>query len=306
MVGELVKRTPSAYIVKIMDGIYVPMTRNGIEEISSKDYEAGVKNNLCCGMDERQKKINEGLVTFYEQTGNDWFHLSDMREAFKQDIVRNIEKLSCDFKHDIFLSDLEKSATMYAFDMYLANMRTMIMEQLFSADVVIFNRCDDSTDKGKYRRNVKALNRKAQLVYERADGTLDERPEELPFDITADEIEISDADYAIWYMDCQDNPKKYEGKKVSFLALVYNPDKLKKGIMVPGRFAMTCCVEDVTFIGFKTKYDREDEIPHKSWINITAEVHVEFAKEYKGKGPVLYPISITPAEKPEDELVYFS
>ena len=44
MVGELVKRTPSAYIVKIMDGIYVPMTRNGIEEISSKDYEAGVKN----------------------------------------------------------------------------------------------------------------------------------------------------------------------------------------------------------------------------------------------------------------------
>ena len=69
------------------------------------------------------------------------------------------------------------------FDMYLANMRTMIMEQLFQADVVIFNRCDDSTDKGKYRRNVKALNRKAQLVYERADGSLDEREEELPFDI---------------------------------------------------------------------------------------------------------------------------
>ena len=30
-----------------------------------------------------------------------------------------IEKLSCDFKHDIFLSDLEKSATMYAVDMCL-------------------------------------------------------------------------------------------------------------------------------------------------------------------------------------------
>ena len=50
----------------------------------------------------------------------------------------------------------------------------------------------------------------------------------------------------------------------------------------------------------------EDKIPHKSWINITAEVHVEFAREYKGKGPVLYPVSIEPAEKPEDELVYFS
>lgn len=195
------------------------------------------------------------------------------------------------------------------FDMYLANMRAMIMEQLFTADVVIFNRCDDNTDKGKYRRNVKALNRKAQLVYERADGTLDEREEELPFDISADELEISDADYAIWYMDCMENPKKYIGKKVSFLALVYNPEKLKKGTFVPGRFAMTCCVDDVTFIGFKCKYADEDKIPHKSWINITAEVRYEFAKEYKGKGPVLYPVSIEPATKPatpEDELVYFS
>lgn len=192
------------------------------------------------------------------------------------------------------------------FDMYLNNMRTMIMEQLFQADVVIFNRCDDSTDKGKFRRNVKALNRKAQLVYERADGTLDEREEELPYDINAEELTISEADYAIWFMDCMENPKRYEGKKVSFLALVYNPDKLKKGIMVPGRFAMTCCVEDVQFIGMKCKYADEDKIPHRSWINITAEVRVEFAMEYKGKGPVLYPISIEPAEKPDDELVYFS
>lgn len=192
------------------------------------------------------------------------------------------------------------------FDMYLSNMRAMIMEQLFAADVVIFNRCDDNTDRGKYRRNVKALNRKAQIVYERTDGTIDDRPEELPFDISGDEIEITDADYAIWYMDALDNPKKYEGKKVTFLALVYNPDKLKKGIFVPGRFAMTCCVEDVTFIGFKCKYPDEEKIPHKSWIKITAEVRVEFAREYKGKGPVLYPVSIEQAEKPDDELVYFS
>lgn len=192
------------------------------------------------------------------------------------------------------------------FEMYLGNMRAMIMEQLFSADVVIFNRCDDSTDKGKFRRNVKALNRKAQLVYERADGTLDEREEELPFDISGEELDISEADYAIWYMDCMEDPKKYIGKKVKFLALVYNPEKLKKGVFVPGRFAMTCCVDDVTFIGFKCKYADEDKIPHKSWIHITAEVRYEFAREYKGKGPVLYPVSIEPAEKPDDELVYFS
>lgn len=192
------------------------------------------------------------------------------------------------------------------FEMYMGNMRAMMQEQFFAADVIIFNRTDDNTDRGKFRRLIKTINRKAQIVYERKDGTIDERPEELPFDITQDTIELTDADYAIWYMDAMDNYKKYDGKKVKFRALVYNPDKLKKGVFVPGRFAMTCCVEDVTFIGFKCKYEKENEIVHKSWIDITAEIHVEFAREYKGKGPVLYPISIEPADKPEDELVYFT
>lgn len=192
------------------------------------------------------------------------------------------------------------------FDLYMNNMRAMMQEQVFASDVVIFNRTDDDTDRGHLRRTIKNINRKAQIVYERKDGTIDERPEELPFDINQDVIELSDADYAIWYMDAMENYKKYEGKTVRFLALCYNPDNLKKGIFVPGRFAMTCCIEDVQFIGFKCKYDRENEIAHKSWINIEAKIHVEFAREYKGKGPVLYPVSITPAQKPEDELVYFS
>ena len=192
------------------------------------------------------------------------------------------------------------------FDMYLNNMRAMILEQLFQADVVIFNRCMDDTPKGKFRRAVKAVNRPAQIVYERADGTIDEAEDELPFDISQDVIEISDADYAIWYMDAQENYKKYDGKKVEFTGLVYNPDKMKKGVMVPGRFAMTCCIEDVTFLGFKCKYEDSKSIAHKSWIHIVAEIRVEFAVEYKGKGPVLYPVSVEPADKPEDELVYFS
>ena len=192
------------------------------------------------------------------------------------------------------------------FEMYLGNMRSMIMEQLFQADVVIFNRCDDNTPRVKFRGAIKAVNRPAQIVYERVDGTIDEREDELPFDLSQEVIEISDADYAIWYMDAQENYKKYDGKKVRFLGLVYNPENMKSGVMVPGRFAMTCCIEDVTFLGFKCKYAKSKEIPHKSWIRIEAEIRVEFAKEYKGKGPVLYPLSVEPAEKPEDELVYFS
>ena len=192
------------------------------------------------------------------------------------------------------------------YDLYLNNMRAMMQEQIFPADVVIFNRTDDNTDRGHLRRTVKNINRKAQVVYERKDGTIDDRPEELPFDINAPVIDLSDADYAIWYMDCQDNYRKYDGKTVKFLACVYNPPQQRKGMIVPGRHAMTCCIEDVQFIGFKCKYDKSNEIPHKSWIEITAKIKVEFAREYRGKGPVLYPISIVPAQKPEDPLVYFN
>ncbi|SFT38999.1 CobW/HypB/UreG, nucleotide-binding domain [Lachnospiraceae bacterium XBD2001] len=196
------------------------------------------------------------------------------------------------------------------FEMYMQNMRVMMSEQMFKADVVIFNRCTDATPKAKFRANVKSVNRRCQIVYEREDGTVDDSEEELPFDINADEIEISDADYALWFMDCMDHPKKYDGKIISFLGLVYNPTdgkgKLKPGVFVPGRFAMTCCVEDIQFLGMKTVYKDSAKLEHKSWIQLKAQVKYEFAKEYRGKGPVLHPIEITPAEKPEDELVYFS
>lgn len=194
------------------------------------------------------------------------------------------------------------------YEMYLSNMRSMMMEQVFHVDVVIFNRCTEDTPKGKFRRTIKAINRKAQIVYEREDGTIDENDrEELPYDLNQDVIEITDADYGIFYLDVQEDPKKYEGKTIKFLGLVYRPEKFgKKPILIPGRFAMTCCVEDIQFIGLKCKYDKAAEIPHKSWINLTAEIHVEFAKEYRGKGPVLYAKKVEKAEEPEDSLVYFS
>lgn len=192
------------------------------------------------------------------------------------------------------------------FETYLLNMRAMMLEQMFLSDVVIFNRSDENTPKMKFRTTVKTNNRKAQIVYEKKDRTIDETPEPLPYDINQDVIEISDINYGIWFMDCQENPEKYVGKVIKFLALIYNPAKMKSGTFVPGRFAMTCCADDIQFIGMKAKYAKSKDIPHKSWVNIAAEVKYEFAMEYKGKGPVLYVTEIELTEKPEEELIYFN
>ncbi len=194
------------------------------------------------------------------------------------------------------------------YDMYYNNMRTMMLEQFFVSDVVIFNRCDDTTPKSRFRRSVKAKNRKAQIVYERTDGSVDDNyDDDLPYEIDTDFLDISDADFGIFYLDLMDHPKKYAGKTVRYLALCYNPKgKLKSDVFVPGRFAMTCCAEDIQFIGIKCKYDKAETIEHRSWVWVKARVAYEFAMEYKGKGPVLHAMEVTPAEKPEDELVYFS
>lgn len=194
------------------------------------------------------------------------------------------------------------------FEMYQNNMRAMMNEQLFKADLVIFNRFSDDEKKAKFRGAVKAINRPATIIYEREDGTIDDDQGSLPFDITKDYLDISDADYALWFMDVMDNPENYEGKTVHFTALVYNPDdgSLKRNVFVPGRFAMTCCVDDIQFLGVKSKYDEAYTLGHRTWVEVTGKIKTEFAKEYEGVGPVIYMDEVKPAEKPEDELVYFS
>ena len=44
----------------------------------------------------------------------------------------------------------------------------------------------------------------------------------------------------------------------------------------------------------------------RDFIMLTAKVNVEYQMEYKGKGVVLYATDIQPAEKPEDDIVYFN
>lgn len=265
---------------------------------------------------EKLKTINASVAMVESEADFNTEHLQEIADEYRPDAVF-IEYNGTWGVGDVYEMELPRNwvivqslATVDAttFEMYMANMRPMMMEQFFRAEVVIINRCDDDTPKSKFRGNIKAVNRPAQIVYERVDGTIDDREEELPFDINADVIEISDADYALWFMDCMENPKKYDGKTVHFLGLVYNPKdgKLKRGVIVPGRFAMTCCIEDITFLGMMCKTGMENTPEHRSWIDLTARIKVEFAKEYKGRGPILYPIELKPAEKPEDELVYFS
>ncbi|RDU24836.1 TIGR03943 family putative permease subunit [Anaerosacchariphilus polymeriproducens] len=193
------------------------------------------------------------------------------------------------------------------FDIYLSNMRSMILEQLFDSDLIIINRCNETTPKSKFRRSIKAINRKAQIVYELESGEIDNSMEDiLPFETEKDSLVIDDDDYGIWYLDALDYPQKYIGKKITFRAILYKKKELDERSFIPGRFVMACCEDDVTFFGFLCKSEQKVDFRHRDWVRVTAEFRYEYVKEYKDKGPVLYLQNIELADKPIEKLVYLN
>ena len=193
------------------------------------------------------------------------------------------------------------------FALYLTNMRSILYEQLRHSETIIFNRCDESTRMRYLRNNIKAMNKRAQLIYEHKDGSiLSSGDEQLPFDEQADPLVLEDYDYGIWYMDAADDKDRYEGKTVRFTARIMKNRKLPKNFCVPGRKAMTCCAEDIRFIGFLCKYPELDNLKNGDWVTLTANMHYERRREYGGVGPVLYATEVVECAAPEDELVYFN
>lgn len=192
------------------------------------------------------------------------------------------------------------------FGVQWANMKMILAETVKYADMVIFNRCKTSMELGSYRRSMKALNSAIQIVFEDEKGDMMSIAEQLPYDINADVIEIEDDDYGIWYMDAADDKDRYEGKTVRFTARIMKNRKLPKNFCVPGRKAMTCCAEDIRFIGFLCKYPELDNLKNGDWVTLTANMHYERRREYGGVGPVLYATEVVECAAPEDELVYFN
>ena len=186
---------------------------------------------------------------------------------------------------------------------YNANMRNLVMDKLVGAQMVVFNRLEKGSDTMPFHKIARAANRKIDILYDYTDGTtaFDDVVDPLPFDINAPVIEIQDEDYAIWYRDVSEEPQKYDGKTVKFKAQVAMLRREKEGMFAPGRFVMTCCVEDIEFCGIPCRFADSKMLESRSWVMVTAKVNAEKHRLYKGEiGPVLTALEVqqgaTPAE----------
>ncbi|MDD3367318.1 MAG: GTP-binding protein [Lachnospiraceae bacterium] len=193
------------------------------------------------------------------------------------------------------------------FPMYFTNMKSLLAEMVRKSEMIIFNRCDGNKDLSNYKRNIKAINQNADIIFEDANGEVNEiMEEELPYDLKADVIDLDDSSYGIWYLDSLDHLERYENKKIHFVAMVMRPKKFPKGYFIPGRMAMTCCAEDMAFLGFACEYEDAEQLKEKQWVEVTAIVHKQYFAEYKGEGPVLEAVSVKEAKKPKKEVIDFT
>ena len=191
---------------------------------------------------------------------------------------------------------------------YNANMRNLVMDKLVGAQMVVFNRLAPGADVMPFHKVARAASRRIDILYDYTDGStqFDEIEDPLPFDINAPVIEVKDEDYALWYRDVSEEPQKYHGKTVRFKGQVAKLRREKNGMFAPGRFVMTCCVDDIQFCGIPCRYEKGSELESRAWVMVTAKISAEKHALYKGElGPVLTAISVTPAEPAEPDVATF-
>lgn len=194
------------------------------------------------------------------------------------------------------------------FSVYIQNMKSIFMDMVKNADMVIFNRSSSDLPLSNYRRSIKAANQGCEVIFEDENGEVNDIfQDEMPFDINADVIDIAPEDYGIWFIDATDHPETYRGKTVRFQARVMKPRLPGAKIFIPGRMAMTCCANDMTFLGYVCKSPDAPKLKQDEWVDVTAKVDLERRPEYGMQpGPILMAEKITPCKPLANEMVYFN
>lgn len=192
------------------------------------------------------------------------------------------------------------------FEAYAKNMGQLMMEKITGADMLVFNRCTPELRESLRKRNLRMVNRRADIYLENEDGTSEDylTGDECPFDMTQEVIDIPDEDFGVWYVDVMDHPDRYQDKLVHMTVVMCHSSQYP-GIDCPGRFAMVCCEKDVTFLGLIARGEGLDRFKNHDWMEITAKMDVEEHPAYKGRGPVMRVVSVASGKKPRQEIVSF-
>jgi len=183
------------------------------------------------------------------------------------------------------------------FNVMFNNMKKLFQSMVQNSSLVIFNRCDGMKDLGLYRRWIRGLTQQAQIAFEDKNGNLTTMlDEDLPYDLSKDVICFEEDVYPTWYVDVFDNYEKYFNKTFKFKAFVRG---IEKKTIVVGHDVMTCCSEDVQFLGYEVINETKTKVKLGDCIYLECTVSREFSDLAQEEVVMLHAkgITVLPPEK---------
>lgn len=279
------------------ENITLIVCENGIEEYE-KDFLN--KNNVTLVSISNKEELTYSLLYEINKGNKPTKVLIEYNGMWEFDNMENLE-LPRGWEIAQIITPID-SAT---FESYMNNMKSLLIEQFKNSNLIIFNRCNEDTNKLKFRNSVKAINTRANIIFELENGEIDDTLLQLPFDINSDIIEFEDYDFGVWYLDAREFPENYVGKNIKTKGIAYVNPKYPKSIFAFGRNAMTCCEDDIAFLGILCQTNKPINIKGKQWIEIEGVIHKKFIEHEQQDIPFIIVKDYKFIDKIEDELVYF-
>ena len=144
------------------------------------------------------------------------------------------------------------------------------------SSLIIFNRCDGVKDLSLYRRQLRGLNQQGQIGFEMGNGRLTAMlDEDLPDDLSKNNIHFEEDIYPTWYIEVFDNYEKYLNKTFRFKTFVRD---VTEDTFITGRMVMTCCEDDIQFLGYEVINKTDTKVNVDDCIYLECSVHREFSK----------------------------
>ena len=189
--------------------------------------------------------------------------------------------------------------------LYFNNMRQFLQNMIAGSHMTIFNRCEDREALAEYSVPFRLMNQNCDFLRQSSMGYSEKAfGRVLPYDPAEKTLEIGEGDYPVFHLDCHENPRNYDGKIVSFDAQVGSRDDLPEGVLWLGRRVMTCCIQDIQFLGFECSAPDglHPVFRAGSWLHLQAEAEVS-ACGYRSLSLRLNIRSAQPISAPAQEII---
>ena len=191
------------------------------------------------------------------------------------------------------------------FDSYMTNMRKLMTDPMKDADLIIINRCGPSFNKSGWRRQLRALNPSANILFENPDGTTEDgvADEDLPYDMKADVIDVADEQFGTLYLDAMDHPERYDGKTLRLVGQPMPQKEFPAGFYYFSRPAMTCCSNDIQPCGWVCKGAAKPSA--RGYVRLTARAQTVTTPDGQST-MMLHEISTEKCAAPKEPYVTFA